>query len=174
MIVEIRPLKLGDKSKLLQLIDAFRKSLAELRGSEQKTDLRAASQELDEYQRKNYPIYVAEDETGGLVGYLVCRVEGDVIWAESLYVVPEQRRMGIGSALYAEAEHLAEQLGCDTVYNWIDPNNNTIIQFLGKRGYNVLNLVELRRTYPGEGKMESISVGLNQFYRHGDRKSDKP
>lgn len=164
--MEIRPFKVGDEAGVIHLVAAFRKSLAELRGFEQNTDLHAAGQELDEYRRKSYPIYVAEAETAGLVGYLVCRIDGDVVWAESLYVAPEQRRVGIASALYTEAERLVVQLGGDTVYNWVDPNNDIIIQFLAKRGYNVLNLVELRRAFAGEGKMESIRVGEHQFYRN--------
>ena len=164
--MDIRPFQADDEPDVIQLIAAFRNSLAELRGSEKKTDLRAASQELDEYRKQDYPIFTAKNETGGLVGYLVCRVDGDVVWAESLYVVPEERRMGIGSALYAEAERLAERLGGPTVYNWVDPDNDTIIQFLGKRGYNVLNLVELRRAFAGEDNMESICVGEHQFYRN--------
>ena len=71
--------------------------------------------------------------------------------------------MGIASALYAEAECLAEKLGSSTVYNWVHPNNNIIVAFLKKRGYDVLNLVEVRRARPGERPDKTISVGQDEF-----------
>lgn len=164
--MKICPLQASDEPVLIQLIAEFRVSLGKLRGIDHKIDLVVASQELTEYLRKSYPIYVAKNETGALVGFLVCRVDGDVVWAESLHVATEYRRQGIGSALYAEAERLAQELGSETVYNWVDPNNDRIIHFLQKRGYNVLNLIELRRAYPGEETMERISVGANAFDWH--------
>jgi GNAT superfamily N-acetyltransferase len=97
------------------------------------------------------------------VGYLVCRVVGDVVWAESLYVLPAYRRQGIASTLYAEAEKLALALGSDAPYNWVHPNNDPIIQFLQRRGYDVLNLIELRRPRSGEKPSRVICVGEHKF-----------
>ena len=98
-----------------------------------------------------------------MVGYLVCRVDDGVVWAESLYVSPAYRRQRIGSSLYAEAERLADELGSEILYNWVDPNNTQIIAFLQKRGYRVLNLIELRRTRPDEEMKGKIRVGPNEF-----------
>ena len=126
-------------------------------------DLDSAAGELADYLEKDFPIYVAEAGSGKLVGYLVCRVEADVAWAESLYVLPEYRRQGIGSGLYARAEELAEKMGRETLYNWVDPTNDRIIRFLGKRGYNVLNLIELRRPGPDENLKSVIRVGDHEY-----------
>ena len=126
--MKIRPVQIGDEQELVRLIAEFRVSLAELRGKARPLDLAAAGQELAEYTAINFPIYVAEDSAGALVGYLVCRVDGDVVWAESLYTVPGCRRQGLGSALYAEAERLAQELGGDFPYNWVDPENDKIIR----------------------------------------------
>lgn len=87
----------------------------------------------------------------------------DIVWAESLYVLPAYRRQGIASTLYAEAEKLALALGSDTSYNWVHPNNEPIIRFLQRRGYDTLNLVELRRPRPGEKPSRVISVGEHEF-----------
>jgi ribosomal protein S18 acetylase RimI-like enzyme len=94
---------------------------------------------------------------------MVCRIEGDVVWAESLFVLPVWRRRGVGTELYAEAEGMAERLGGATVYNWVHPNNDGVIGFLRKRGYTVLNLIELRRPLPGEELGQGIAVGKNRF-----------
>jgi ribosomal protein S18 acetylase RimI-like enzyme len=93
----------------------------------------------------------------------VCRIDDDVIWAESLYVKTEHRREGIASLLYREAEKIAEELGSDTVYNWVHPNNDRIINFLRKNGYDVLNLIEVRRPRKGEQTHKKIKVDKHEF-----------
>ena len=161
----IRRARTSDKEALVRLIAEFRVALARLRGRPSEPDLDAAEGELAEYREKDFPVYVAETRDGTLVGYLVCRVSDDVVWAESLYVRPENRRQGVGSALYEQAERLAQELGGDTVYNWVDPNNAAIIGFLRGRGYTVLNLIELRRARPDEEPEQTIRVGGYEFDR---------
>lgn len=77
-----------EEGGLVALIAWFRVALAEVRGKERGLDLDAAREEWADYLNKAYPIFVAETEVGELVGYLVCRVDGEVVWAESLYVEP--------------------------------------------------------------------------------------
>jgi GNAT superfamily N-acetyltransferase len=163
--MHIRPAKPQDTPNLTQLIAEFRLSLAELRGKTSELDPDAAHEELVEYHLKGFPIYVAEVESGELLGYLVCRVDGEVVWAESLYVRETYRCLGVGSALYAQAEQLAQSLGGGNPYNWVDPDNDKIIRFLSKRGYNVLNLIELRRRHPGEEPSKKVRVGDHEFER---------
>lgn len=151
-----------DTGQIVGLITAFRAALAELRQKTTPPDCEAAARESSEYQKRGFPIFVAQ-EGSSLVGYLVCRVDGKTVWAESLFVLPEFRRKGIASALYAEAERLAEDLGSDTVYNWIHPNNDEIVSFLKKRGYCVLNLVEVRRPRPAEKITGKISIDRHEF-----------
>ena len=163
--MDIRLAQNTDDPALLGLIIDFRAALSALRGSDKRMSLEQAKSELDEYHQKNFPIFLAEQD-GDLAGYLVCRVEDEVVWAESLYVQPQFRRRGVAGLLYAEAEKLAQERGGDDPYNWVDPNNTAIIEFLRKRGYEVLNLVELRRPYPGERLPGKIKVGGQAFYSH--------
>ncbi len=160
--MEIRPANENDIDAVSELIAYFRVALAELRGKPTGPDMDSARKEFLEYIEKEYPIYVAVEDSK-IVGYLVCRVEDDVVWAESLYVLPEYRRRGIGSTLYEKAEELVESLGGDTVYNWVHPNNDTIISFLKKRGYTVLNLIELRKRWKGEETFTRMKVGDHEF-----------
>jgi GNAT superfamily N-acetyltransferase len=164
MEIAVRELNSADEVGVVEMMARFRVVLSEVRGRRHELDLKAAMEELVDYQEKEYPIYVAVDDMGELAGYLVCRVDGEVVWAESLYVDPGWRRRGVGSALYARAEALAKQLGGDLPYNWVDPENEAIIQFLGKRGYDVLNLVELRKGREGE-RLGTLRVGRNVFRR---------
>jgi len=161
--MKIRSYILSDEKELTKLIGEFRVALAELKASERKIDLKAAQEELEDYQKKRYPIFVAEGDKGKLIGYHVCRVQDDIIWSESLYVIPEERRKGVGSALYEKAEIIAKEIGCDTVYNWVHPNNYKSITFLKKREYNVLNLIEICKKRPRENLTQKINVGNYEF-----------
>lgn len=161
--MKVRPFQPRDKERVAELIAEFRVALGELRGEARAANIGRARDELADYRGRGYPIFVAESEDSRIVGYVVCRVDEHVVWAESLFVSPEYRRRGIGSALYSEAERLAREVGGDTVYNWVHPNNDKIISFLTKRGYNVLNLIELRRPRSGEGSAEKIRVGKHEF-----------
>ena len=150
---------------MVELIAEFRVALAVVRGKDRDPDLAEAKEELATYLEVGYPIYIAETKTGDLVGYLVCRVDGEVVWAESLYVDSKWRRQGVGSILYAQAEKLTQALGCEWPYNWVDPDNHAIIHFLGRRGYDILNLVELRKPREGEVLTQRVRVGSHQFRR---------
>lgn len=122
-----------------------------------------AREEFREYMNAKFPVFVAEYDNKELLGYLVCRIDGDVVWAESIYVSENSRRQGIGSKLYEKAEELAEKLGEETVYNWVHPNNDKIIPFLLKRGYNVLNLIEIRKPAKNEKLTQKIRIGNYQY-----------
>lgn len=51
----------------------------------------------------------------------------------------------------------------DTLHNWVHPHNDAIILFLAERGYDALNLVEVRRRYGGEEIRGTLRVGDHEF-----------
>jgi len=161
----IRLYQPADHAALVALIAAFRVDLAILRGAQREPDPTAAAAELQEYLDKAMPMFVAERPSGEIIGYLVCRVDGETVWAESLFVTPAYRRQGVAGQLYAQAEQLAAERGSDTVYNWVHPNNDSIIAFLRKRGYDVLNLLEIRKPLLDERLTTTLTVG-RQRYRY--------
>ena len=158
----IRKYSPEDNKQIVPLIGAYRVFLAGLKLVTKELDLDSAKDELQDYLSPRYSLFVASEEDE-ILGYLVCRIDQDVVWAESLFVKLSARRKGIGSALYAMAEEITGKLGCDTVYNWIHPNNSVIIQFLKKRGYDVLNLIEIRRSWKEEKISSKIIVGDQEF-----------
>jgi len=163
--MHIRPYHPVDHVALVPLVAAFRADLAALRGAQREPDPTAAAAELQEYLDKAMPMFVAERPSGEIAGYLVCRLDGETVWAESLFVAPAYRRQGVAGQLYAQAERLAVERGSDTVYNWVHPNNDSIIAFLRKRGYDVLNLLEIRKPLPDERLTTTLAVG-RQRYRY--------
>jgi len=147
---------------ILHLIVGFRKSLAQLQHTTTKFDREAAFHELQYYIESGFPIFIAR-VAADVVGYLVCRESDNTLWVESLYVSPRYRRQGIGAALYDQAEATMKKRGGETLYNWIHPTNDAIISFLRKRGYTVLNLIEVRRALKKEKIQHHITVGAHTF-----------
>lgn len=72
-------------------------------------------------------------------------------------------RSGIASKLYEEAENIAKELGGTTVYNWIHPNNDKMIKFLSKMGYDELNLIEIRKPWKSEILTQKIRVENHEY-----------
>ena len=163
--MHVRPYKSVDHTTLIALIAAFRVELAVLRGDHRESDQIAAVAELQEYLTKAMPIFVAELPSRKPVGYLVCRVDGETVWAESLFVERDWRHRGVAGQLYARAERLAADNGSATVYNWVHPNNDPIIAFLYQRGYDVLNLLEIRKPLQDE-RLTTVLTVKGHSYRY--------
>jgi ribosomal protein S18 acetylase RimI-like enzyme len=160
--MKIRKYQDGDAQQIINLIAEYRVFLSSLKSISKSIDLESAKDELDDYLSTRYSVYVAVEKQK-IVGYIVCKIDQNVVWAESLFVKPSMRRKGIGSALYSEVESLVEKLDGETIFNWVHPNNNEIISFLEKRGYNVLNLIEIRKPWVGEETTREIKVNNHQF-----------
>lgn len=147
---------------LAQMVALFRVELRSYKGIASKPHLEAGREEMEEYLAAGFPVFAAIVDRA-YVGYVVCRVDSGVVWVESIFVREEYRRKGIASALHRKAEEIAGSYGDDTVYNYVHPNNHRMIAFLRKRGYTVLNLIEIRKPYQGENLTQVIKVGENEF-----------
>jgi GNAT superfamily N-acetyltransferase len=148
---------------MIRLLALNRVDLAELKKRKKSLNLEAAKEELEYYLDNKFPIYIALNEHEEMIGFTVCRVDEEVVWNELLYVVPEERRKGIASALFLRAEKFALDLGGQTMYNWVHPNNHRSIPFLKKHGYNVLNLIEVRKKLPGEKISQKYKIGQYEY-----------
>lgn len=159
----IRLAQIGDEEKISRLIAEFRVELKQLKGITSTPKIDQAKEEFKEYTGAKYPIFVAEDDSKELLGYLVCRIDGSIVWAESLFVLNSVRKKGIASKLYEQVEKIANESGGTTVFNWVHPNNDKIITFLSKKGYNVLNLIEIRKPWENEVLTGKICVGNHEY-----------
>ena len=65
--------------------------------------------------------------------------------------------------LFEKAEEIARAMGEETVYNFVHPNNENMIQFLRSKGYTVLNMLEIRKPYNGEKLTTTIHVDKEAF-----------
>ena len=157
-IVEIKELN----DEVIDMIAGFRVELRSFKGIICKPDLEKAREELSEYIAHKYPVYalIKDDQ---YAGYVVVRIDNEVVWVESIYVRDEYRRSGVASILHKKAEEIAESYGNDTLYNYVHPNNHRMIGFLRKHGYTVLNLIEIRKPYKDEKLTQVITVGDHDF-----------
>ncbi len=140
----------------------FRVELRSYKGITSKPDIETGREEIREYLSVDFPVFAALVD-GIYAGYVVCRIDGGCVWVESIYVKDEFRRRGIATALHEKAEECAKSLGEDMVYNYVHPNNYRMIEFLRRRGYTVLNLIEIRKAYKGEKLTQKIKVGDHDF-----------
>ena len=147
---------------LAEMVALFRVELRSYKGIVSKPNIAAGREEIREYLSAGFPVFAAL-VNGEYAGYVVCRVDSGVVWVESIFVKDEYRRHGVAAALHGKAEEIAASYGDDTVYNYVHPNNHRMIEFLRKRGYTVLNLIEIRRPYKDEKLTQTIAVGEHEF-----------
>ena len=147
---------------LAEMVALFRVELRSYKGIVSKTNIEAGREEMEEYLAAGFPVFAAIMD-GEYAGYVVCRVDSQVVWVESIFVKVEYRRHGVATALHSKAEEIAASYGEDTVYNYVHPNNHRMIEFLRKRGNTVLNLIEIRKPYKGEKLTQTITVGEHAF-----------
>ena len=145
-----------------ELISLFRVALRKFKNEITEPDLEDAKEELNDYiLESGFPVYLAL-KNDQVIGYIALRIDG-VVWAEEIFVREEFRHQGYAGMLYEVAENIVKSLGEDTLYNYVHPNNDKIINFLKKRGYTVLNLIELRKPYNNEELICKVQVGKNEF-----------
>lgn len=163
MKMKIREVKLNDiNDELAEMVALFRVELRSYKGIISTPKIEAGKEEMEEYLLAKFPVFVALVD-GNYAGYMVCRIQDDVVWVESIFVKEKYRRLGIATALHDKAEKLAESYGNETVYNYVHPNNHRMIEFLRKRGYTVLNLIEIRKSYKDEKLTQTITVSEHKF-----------
>lgn len=147
---------------LAEMVALFRVELRSYKGIVSKPNIEAGREEMEEYLSAKFPVYAALLD-GEYAGYVVCRVDSEVVWVESIFVREKYRLRGVATALHSKAEEIAASYGDDTVYNYVHPNNHRMIEFLRKRGYTVLNLIEIRKPYKDEKLTQTIAVGEHEF-----------
>ena len=147
---------------LVYLAVEFRKTLAAFKNEICDIDVDDALEELQYYLSRHYPIFAVADN-GRYVGYAVCRIDDDVVWLESIYVRKQDRHKGIGKILFQKAESIAREHGNETLYQYVHPNNDAMLLFLKSQGYDVLNLIEIRKPYTNEETKQEYQIGDHKY-----------
>ena len=155
--VSVVELSEKDYDSVAKMISEFRHELNKLKGLDKEQGHEDSLKELNEYIGKKYPVYIAKSNND-IYGYMVLKKEDTVVWVESIYIKSEYRKQGVAALLFQKAEQIAHGLGNETLFFWVHPNNEKMISFLAKQGYDTLNLIEIRKT-KAQSEKGRIRVG---------------
>lgn len=163
-MIQIKKLSLDDdyNNDLCFLLFEFRHELALLKKRKLNYSLSDAKTEVSEYLKSDYEIYIAVNSKIP-IGYAILKMFDETVWLEQLYVVKLERRNSVATSLLEIANKRAGDYGKETAFIHVHPNNQKMIKFLAKNGYDVLNLIEVRKLYNREKIETSIKVGDNSF-----------
>lgn len=115
--------------KTAELVSLFRVTLREFKGIKSEPDIASAREELDSFMHDAmFQIYVCLDNED-VVGYINLKIDG-LIWVEQIFVREDYRRKGVGTLLYEKAESVSNNFGEDTMYNYVHPNDDKMINLL--------------------------------------------
>ena len=101
---------------LAEMVALFRVELRSYKGIVSKLNIDAGREEVEEYLAAGFPVFAALVD-GQYAGYVVCRVDSEVVWVESIFVKEKFRRQGVASALHRKAEEIAAHFGQEKIYN---------------------------------------------------------
>jgi ribosomal protein S18 acetylase RimI-like enzyme len=139
-IIQIRKVSL----EFIQLVFEMKIIMNRLNRSDKIVMMSEAVKEAESYFTENRSVFVYKIKNK-MVGYSVVKVEDRVCWLDWLYVDPDYHGKGIASILFDHAEEFAMKLGNDQLYVWVHPDNHRMLKFLKKKGYDVLNLIEVKK-----------------------------
>ena len=101
------------------------------------------------------PVFVADDGSGRVVGYIICRLRSApsnpslravrTLYVEDLCVDPSCVKQGVGSALMRKAEAFAREAGCYNMDLNVWAFNTEAIAFYEKNGYSVQRSIMEKR-----------------------------
>jgi ribosomal protein S18 acetylase RimI-like enzyme len=149
--VKIREYNVKDFVELSHLVAEFFTFHRRLQGRGPLPPEEAATIIPRDMLRENSYILVAEpEEDGDIIGF--CRIENHegAFFLREIMVAENQRIRGVGTALLKEAEEHIKALGHTNLYLSVVPYNIDAVRFFVRRGYNILNTIELRTEAPDE------------------------
>jgi GNAT superfamily N-acetyltransferase len=134
----------GPTEELAVLVQEFRNTLGQLNKGAAPGSLEEARAEAADYFGPNHTV-VGLFQASSLVGFSVVTADDGVYWLNWIYVKPDCRGFSNASRLFDFSEKIALDAGEDRLYVWVHPDNNRMLRFLKKKGYDTLNLVEVTK-----------------------------
>ena len=147
----IRPCKDGDLPKLNDLYRGFYTLHHQDFSGGQAMSTEGAEASVKEFRAKaDSWILVAERDSAQVVGFVRFERRDGCFSGRELFVHPNWRRRGIGTALLDAQEKWIREQGGNAVYLSVVPANRGMFGFIFNRGYDTLNTVELCKDFDPE------------------------
>ncbi|MBN2362971.1 GNAT family N-acetyltransferase [candidate division WOR-3 bacterium] len=134
-------------SELVLMVYEFRLILHKLNKSPIEYTIKEAFEETSEYFKDNKIVFGLYDDDL-LIGFSVLKFENDVYWLEWHFIDRKFRGFENASLLFDYTENYVLEKGAFQMYIWVHPDNRQMLRFLKKKGYDVLNLVEVKKIKP--------------------------
>ncbi|UCG69656.1 MAG: GNAT family acetyltransferase [Thermoplasmata archaeon] len=80
--------------------------------------------------------FIARDDNK-VIGTIMAGYDGHRGWIYSMAVIPERRKLNVGTTLLKHAENELKKLGCVKINLQIFKDNESVIDFYLKNGYSV-------------------------------------
>lgn len=129
-------------------------------------------------------LVAADDQTGGLVGLLVCKMDEigaidltPAVHVTHLLVAPSHRRRGVGRSLLAAVVHVADERGVDRVLATAASGSREANRYLARLGFaplvvhRVASTAALRRSLGISEVSERIALLRRARLARGQRSS---
>ncbi len=145
-----------------RLAGLFRERLHELNRLEKEVTPAEREEEARAHFQAGKTVFGAYEEEE-IVAFAVLKEEDGVHWLDWIFVDPEKRRKGYASALFDHCERYVQEQGVDKLFIYVHPDNDTMIGFLRKKGYDALNLIEITKKKKTKGREIEI---LGHTYRY--------
>ena len=109
------------------------------------------------FEDKSRGEYYVAEVRGEVVGCLMITHEwsdwrdGDMWWIQSVYVVPEARKLGVFRSLFSHVEALARDAGVVAIRLYVDRHNERAKQTYRKMGLELTEYDVMHKSLDGDG-----------------------
>jgi|Deesub1362A_J573_1020465.scaffolds.fasta_scaffold04234_2 GNAT superfamily N-acetyltransferase len=149
--VKIREGTFSDIEYLAPLVKRFWEEHNELLGEKREYPLNKAIEEVKRNMSRKDSGYFLAVYSEKIIGFRRWELHEGFYFTRELYVLPEFRRKGVARALIRHFERWVLQKGQDIACISCIPHNIAMIQLARSEGYDILNMIEMRKNLMDKG-----------------------
>ena len=98
------------------------------------------------------------------MGFTRLRREGTVFWLEDIVISEGKRSSGLGTQFLTSIEEYVKDNDSVSLYIPVYVGNQSAIDFYYKNGYDILNMIEVRKDFKRKSMEKKIDLLGHEFY----------